>query len=113
MNAPWIALVSVLCNVGAQLAMKYGGQVPSASDALAPWRSPWLLGAVMLYGLSFLLTVKVVAVNPLSVASPAMAGSTFFLVTLMSWLLLGESMGLQKLAGITLIVGGIVLLSRT
>lgn len=41
-----------------------------------------------------------------------MAGCTFLLVTLAGWLLLGESLGYQKLAGIGCIFFGIVLLAR-
>lgn len=113
MKEPWIALIAVLCNVGAQLSMKYAGREQQAAKALAMWLSPWLLGAVMLYGISFLLTVRVVAVNPLSVASPAMAGGTFLLITMASWLLLGEGIGYQKIAGIAFIFMGIVLLTRS
>lgn len=114
MKEPLIALIAVICNVGAQLAMKYAGRAGHVEKSLlAAWLSPWLLTAVALYGLSFLLTVRVFAVNPLSVASPAMAGSTFLLITLASWLLLGEGLGYQKLAGIGLIFLGIVVLSRS
>lgn len=112
MKEPWIALIAVLCNVGAQLSIKYVGREPHALTSLSTWVSPWFLSSVALYGLSFLLTVRVFAVNPLSVASPAMAGCTFLLITLASWLLLGEGIGYQKLAGITLIFLGIVLLTR-
>ena len=113
MKEPWIALAAVLCNVSAQLAMKYAGSAGHTGKSLAAWLSPWLLGSVVLYGMSFLLTMRVLAVNPLSVASPAMAGSTFLLVTLASWLLLGEGLGYQKLIGIALIFAGIVVLTRS
>lgn len=113
MKEPWIALIAVICNVGAQLSMKYAGQEQQAAKSLAMWLSPWLISAVMLYGVSFLLTVRVVAVNPLSVASPAMAGGTFLLITMASWLLLDEGMGTQKIVGIALIFMGIVLLTRS
>ncbi|HJU70984.1 MAG TPA: SMR family transporter [Paucimonas sp.] len=112
MNEPWIALIAVLCNAGAQLSMKYAGAAPQPMDSIAFWLSPWLLAAIALYGLSFLLMVRVFAVNPLSIATPVMAGCTFLLVTLAGWLLLGESLGYQKLAGIGCIFFGIVLLAR-
>ena len=112
MKEPWIALISVICNVSAQLAMKHSGREQQVGNTLASWFTPWLLLAVVLYGLSFLLTVRVFAVNPLSVASPAMAGGTFVLVTLASSFLLGEGMGYQKLMGIGFIFIGITLLAR-
>jgi multidrug transporter EmrE-like cation transporter len=112
MKDPWIAVVALLCNAAAQFAMKYAGRNPDAVKGLAMWLSPWLLTALVFYGLSFLLVVRVYAVNPLSVASPVLAGGTFFLITLISWLLLGESLGYQKIAGIGLIFLGIVVLTR-
>ena len=111
MNAPLLALCAVLCNVAAQLAMKYAGRDGAAASGVAAWMSPWLLGAVALYAASFLLTVRVFAVNPLSVASPAMAGATFFLIALASSLLLNEAMGVQKLLGMGLILVGILLVT--
>jgi multidrug transporter EmrE-like cation transporter len=57
--------------------------------------------------------VRVYAANPLSVASPIMAGAIFLLIALVSALVLGEGMGMQKVAGIGLIILGIVLLSRS
>jgi multidrug transporter EmrE-like cation transporter len=112
MKDPWIAVIALLCNAGAQFAMKYAGRGLDTSKGLAMWLSPWLLVALAFYGLSFLLVVRVYAANPLSVASPVLAGGTFFLITLVSWLLLGESLGYQKIAGIALIFLGILVLTR-
>lgn len=110
MNAPWLAFSAVLCNVSAQLAMKQAGHAQEAATGSTGWLSPWLAGAIFLYGASFLLTSRVFALNPLSVASPIMAGATFVLVALVSSLLLGEAFSLQKLGGIALIASGIALL---
>lgn len=112
MKEPWIALIAVFCNAGAQLSMKYAGRAGQGASGLAMWLSPWLLAAVTLYGLSFLLTIRVFAVNPLSVASPSMAGCTFLLITLTSWLILGEQIDVGKVAGIALIALGILVLTR-
>ena len=111
MNAPWLAVVAVLCNVVAQLAMKQAGQVQHHAHHIGGWLTPWLVAAVGLYGASFLLTSRVFAVNPLSVASPIMAGATFVLIALSSYLLLGEGFGMLKLAGVGLVLCGIALLS--
>lgn len=112
MNEPVIALIAVGCNVGAQLAMKYAGQEKSFSSVWNSLFSPWLIFAVLLYGVSFLLTVRVFAANSLSVASPVMAGSTFLLIAVASWLVFGENISYQKIAGIGLIAAGIVVLTR-
>lgn len=113
MKEPLIAMIAVLCNVFAQLSAKQAGASGAGGANIHAWLSPWLLAAVLLYGLAFVLMVRVFAVNPLSVASPAMAGGTFLLVALASWLLLGEGLGLQRIAGIALIFLGILVLTRS
>lgn len=113
MKEPLIALIAVSCNVAAQLAAKQAGATMQFSKGLQAWLSPWLLGALALYAFAFVLMVRVYAVNPLSVASPIMAGGVFLLIALTSTLLLGEGLGFQKIAGITLIFFGIVVLSRS
>jgi multidrug transporter EmrE-like cation transporter len=117
-NDPLIALLAVLCNASAQVAMKFAGRAgmsgEAATDAASrwlAWLSPWLLASVALYGLSFLLTIRVFANNALSVASPLMAGLTFLCIVLASWLVLGETMDLRKIGGIALILTGIVVLT--
>jgi multidrug transporter EmrE-like cation transporter len=113
MKEPLIAFIAVCCNVGAQLAAKQAGTVAQAAKGLQDWLSPWLLVALALYGLAFVLMMRVYAVNPLSVASPIMAGAVFLLIAITSALLLGEGMGWQKICGISLIFFGIVVLSRS
>lgn len=113
MKEPWVAIIAVVINAGAQTLMKYAGRDIQVATSLAKWFSPWLLASLVLYGFSFLLVARVVAVNPLSTAAPAMAGGTFLLITLISWLLLGEALGYQKLAGIGLIFLGILLIATS
>lgn len=113
MKEPLIALIAVLCNVLAQLSAKQAGTARQLGNGWQSWLSPWLLGALMLYGLAFVLMVRVYAVNPLSVASPAMAGGTFLLIAIASWALLGEGLGLARIGGILLIFLGIVVLARS
>jgi multidrug transporter EmrE-like cation transporter len=118
-NDPLIALLAVFCNASAQVAMKFAGRAGLSGAAVAAdttsrwlaWLSPWLLASVALYGLSFLLTIRVFANNALSVASPLMAGLTFVCIVMASWLVLGEAMDVRKVGGIVLILAGIVVLT--
>ena len=106
-----LAAAAVLCNAGAQLLMKRAG-IQDGGNWRA-WLDPWLASALVLYGISFGVTALVYARLPLTVASPAMAGAIFVLISAFSVLFLGESLGAAKLAGMALIVGGIVLLARS
>jgi len=103
MNAWGLALAAVVLNVAAQLAIKL---------AAGNLQSVPLAAALVFYAGSFFLTVKIYAVNPLSLAAPLMAGLTFLLTPLAAVLFLGESLGAARLAGIALILAGIVVVSR-
>lgn len=109
-----LAVTAILCNAGAQIMMKLAGDSiagASAASSLAAWLHPLLVVAVALYGTSFILTVKVFGANDLTLAGPLMAGGAFALVALSGWLLLGERLDLVRTVGITLILGGILLLT--
>lgn len=112
MNQPLLVALAILLNVGAQLSIKYAGLRTGGESLLQQLGSPWLLGALALYGLSFLLTVRIYAVNSLSVAAPVMAACTFVLIYLLSFALLREPITLIKVAGLGLIVSGIYLVLR-
>ena len=103
----WV-LLAVLCNAAAQVALKMG------SVTEMRWQSfltlPVFCGA-FLYGIAFILTIRIYADYPLSIISPLMAGAIFLLVGLASNLVFSEPLTVQKLAGMALIVAGIGLLS--
>lgn len=105
----WI-LLAILCNVGAQVALKAG----AASDMR--WQSfislPVFAGA-LLYGIAFILTIRIYADYPLSIISPLMAGAIFLLIALVSALLFGEPLGARKFAGMALIIAGIGFLASS
>lgn len=101
--------IAVTCNALAQFFMKRAGIADASS--VRQWLSPGLLGALALYGLSFLLTALVYARLPLSLASPLMAGAIFVLVSLLSVVFLAEPLGALRLAGMACILVGIALLA--
>jgi multidrug transporter EmrE-like cation transporter len=111
MKQPLLILLAVLCNAGAQVALKTG-----AAGEISNWRgwlSPGILSGLVLYGISFILTVRVYAVNALSVISPLMAGAIFVLISVAARLLFDEHITPEKTAGMLLILAGIMLLSRS
>jgi small multidrug resistance pump len=114
-QAGWVtwalAAAAVVCNASAQLLMKKAG----ISDAFSirQWMAPSLAAAVLVYGLSFVLTALVFARLPLSLISPLMAGAIFVLISVFSVAFLGESLGALRLTGMACILVGIVLLARS
>lgn len=105
----WVGL-AVLCNAGAQVALKLGATTELRLQSLFSW--PVLCG-IGLYGIAFLLTLRIYADYPLSLISPLMAGAIFLVVNVTAVLLFAESFTLDKLGGMILIVLGIALLSRS
>jgi multidrug transporter EmrE-like cation transporter len=112
-NQFWLAMAAIVCNVGAQVAVKLAGQKIEAQPGLLVWISPEILLAVFLYGLAFLFTIKVFAVNPITVAGPIMAGATFVLVGLAGSIIFAEALSLQRLLGMACILLGILLVTRS
>lgn len=103
MNAWGLALLAVVLNVAAQIAIKL---------AAGNLQSFPMAAALVCYAASFFLTVKIYAVNPLSLAAPLMAGLTFLLTPLAAVAFLGESIAAARMIGIALIFAGIVVVSR-
>ena len=124
MSARGIILV-VLCAgivVVANLALRVGldrtGVVPFArgivglpGDVLTMLLEPVFCLAVVLYGFSMLLWLRLVATEPLSLAYPMLAAVTFVSLSVVSIFLLAEPIGLRKAAGLAAIVAGFFLLS--
>ncbi|OQK16716.1 hypothetical protein AU255_02065 [Methyloprofundus sedimenti] len=112
-----LSIIAILCNVAAQVSIKLASQsdrtLIKGWDAwISPWLTPWIIVAIILYGASFVLTVRIFALLPLSLAAPAMAGATFLLVAVASILILGEHISYLKLLGMILITSGIYCLVR-
>ena len=107
-----IALIAVLCNVSAQILMKLASQSGFQIRDLSTYFSWQLMTSVILYGLSFLLTLQVLSQAALSIASPLMAGLTFVGIALASYLILHEAMNAQKIVGMLVIFVGIFILTK-
>ena len=107
-SLPWI-IAAVICNAGAQVALKAGATTELRWQNIL---SPYIFAGLLLYAASFVLTVRIYSEHPLSIISPVMAGAIFMLVCLASVILFSEPVSAQKIAGIALIVAGIGLLSR-
>lgn len=107
----WVLVgVAVACNAFAQILIKRGA--PASLLPVQQWLQPTLAAAVLLYGLSFVLTALVYARMPLSLISPLMAGAIFVVVSIGAVALFGETIGPGRLAGAALVIAGIALLAR-
>jgi multidrug transporter EmrE-like cation transporter len=112
-------LLVVCCTIigaAAQILIKKGtaslGANPSMLDAaLAMVLNPALLAGFSMYGVSMVLLVLALRHGELSLLYPVFA-LTYVWVSVLSVLILHESMNVFKIAGIATIVGGIAVLGR-
>lgn len=105
----WI-VAAVLCNTGAQLALKHGAMTEIGN--WQAWLRPSLLLGAALYVVSFVLTVRVYADYPLGIISPLMAGAIFICVNIFAYLIFAEPVTVRKGVGIACVVAGIFLLAQ-
>ncbi len=117
---PWlpVALVSIAIGAVGQLLLKFaartaGGLTLHAAAVLPTVArlatNPYLLAGVLCFLTSMLLWVKVLSTAELSTAYP-LVSLGYVLVAALSWVLLGERLGLRQGVAIAVIVCGVFLL---
>ncbi|MCC6717333.1 MAG: small multi-drug resistant family protein [Acetobacteraceae bacterium] len=116
-----LALASIALGAVAQVLLKLGmtaASMRAAIDAGAPWGilravllSPGVIGGLALYGLGTVLWLAVLTRAELSQAYP-FVGLSFVLTAAMGYFLFADAMTLPRIAGIALIVAGVVLVGR-
>lgn len=116
-----LILTSVAMSATAQILLKTGMSGLPVAAALASGRradaalaigtSLWVVGGLALYFLSALVWLLVLARVQVSFAYPFVAMG-FVLTMVLGWLLLGDSLGPQRIGGTLLIALGVVLIAR-
>jgi multidrug transporter EmrE-like cation transporter len=113
--------VAVLLGVAAQLLLKAGtnavGRFAFSLDNAVPVGlqlalEPRILGGTGCYALSLVLWVMALSRTEVSVMYP-MVSIGFALNALLAWWLLGEALSLQRIAGIAVIMVGVLLVARS
>jgi len=91
---------------------KVGGFSFTLQALLALLSQPVFAVGVILYGLAGIGWFKVIATEQLSVAYPILVSLTFVMVSVGAFFFFDEQFGFMKIAGILLIIVGIVLVAR-
>lgn len=111
------AAITMAANLLMRLGLERGGGfapsdiLAAVSGFLALLLQPLFALGFLAYFLAGLVWFRVIASEPLSIAYPVLVSVTFVLVSSGAMLLFGEALSLRKLAGLTLIIGGIALVS--
>jgi multidrug transporter EmrE-like cation transporter len=113
-----LILVSVTLSAVAQIAFKLGvssppnGEIRAVLGPVAMLLAPGVLVGLALYSVGTLLWLSALGRVELSQAYP-FVGVGFALTTLAGWWCFGDHISVQRLAGIALLVVGIVLVARS
>lgn len=116
-----LLLISVTFNVTANILLKTavtktGGISAETTQLLTNILkvafNPYLIVGLGLYGLSFLIWLRVLTFNDLSRSYPIFATIVFLLTTIGSVIFLNENVSLLRLLGICIMLLGIFLVAR-
>ena len=83
------------------------------SSLIEQYASPFFLGAMVFYGLNVIIFAKALDHLPVSVGYPILAASSFGMLSILSWLILGERLTGMQTMGICVVLIGIFLLAYT
>lgn len=107
----WVALSAAICSslVG-QIFLKTGAESLNGAgfvEQMLRWQTILGLG---FYGAGAMLYIAALRKIPMSVALPCTAGS-YVLIAAIGWWFFGEAMGPQKIAAVSVIALGVILLA--
>jgi multidrug transporter EmrE-like cation transporter len=114
-----LIITAVLLGAVGQIIMKKGMQIYGEVTAGSVWRQlvpilkvPQVTVGLLCYALSAVLWIAVVSKIDLSLAYP-MVSVAYVAVFVASWFLFGEKISAIRIAGLVLIVAGVVVISRS
>ena len=102
--------LAVLLGTGAQLFLKAGTNATPLGLGLA--LEPRILAGIACYAVSLVVWILALSKTPVSIAYP-MVSIGFALNALLAWWLLGETVTPMRMAGIGVIILGVVLVARS
>ncbi len=117
-----LLVVSVTFNVTANILLKTavtktGGISAESTQILTNIAkvafSPYLIAGLILYGLSFLIWLRVLTFNDLSRSYPIFATIVFLMTTLGSVIFLKENITVIRVVGIAVMLTGIFIVARS
>ena len=105
----YVALgIGILAGIGGQLLLKAGADAP---DFVSQVLRPSTLCGLALYGSAAFLYIVALRKIPVSVAFPSVSLS-YAIVAVLGHFLFGEPFGIKQIGGISLIMGGVVLINQ-
>lgn len=116
-----LIITGVVLNAAAQLLLKAGtnavGHFEFQSQNIIPVGmqlafQPFILGGMACYAISLVVWIMALSRVPVSIAYPMLAIG-YLINALVAWQWLGEALSAQKLLGISFIIVGVVLITKS
>ncbi|MBK7686639.1 MAG: EamA family transporter [Rhodocyclaceae bacterium] len=116
-----LIITGVVLNAAAQLLLKAGtnavGHFEFQSQNIIPVGmqlafQPFILGGMACYAISLVVWIMALSRVPVSIAYPMLAIG-YLINALVAWQWLGEALSAQKLLGISFIIIGVVLITKS
>lgn len=104
-----LLLFSVLISSISQIMLKKAAN-KTYKNTIAEYVNPMVIGAYGIFFLSTLLTMLALRYVPLSM-SPILESTSYLYITVLGYFFLGEKLSRRKLAGLGLILAGILVFS--
>lgn len=104
-----LLLFSVLISSISQIMLKKAAN-KTYKNTIAEYVNPMVIGAYGIFFLSTLLTMLALKYVPLSM-SPILESTSYLYITVLGYFFLGEKLSRRKLAGLGLILAGILVFS--
>ena len=87
-------------------------KLPSFSTPVSEWIGNWTFWVgIVTYGIAFLLYVYALSLFPASVAYPIITAGAIAVVTAVAGLVLGETLSALTIAGIIVVMGGVLMIA--
>jgi small multidrug resistance pump len=100
---------AVLCGVASQFLLKAGAD--QAPDFFAQLLRPMTIAGLAGYGVAAILYMLALRKLPVSIAYPSVSFS-YVIVAILAHVFFDEPLGWQQMAGIVLVMGGVILLNQ-
>lgn len=109
-----LIIIETVLVVVAQLMLRHGAtklemQTLGVAMFVESIQSAWIMTGLALHGISFFLYVYILSKLRLNVFYPIATGATLVLITVLSVIILKEKLTAAQVAGITVIMVGMVL----
>jgi multidrug transporter EmrE-like cation transporter len=117
-----LLILSVICNVTANILLKFGVTKAGGftlspntltADLIKTALNPYIMGGLALYGFSFIVWLRVLTISDLSKSYPIFVTIVFILTTVGSVIFLKESVSAVRLIGIAILIAGVFLVARS